>query len=83
MGVTLFRLGDREVGDLFLSDNQAVQEVINPIPPNEVRLNCLAATNNCQVCKLDGKEKLIGCSFPGIACVPTSWRCVERFVTIE
>lgn len=78
MGVTLLRLGDGEGGGLALSDNQTMRQVINPIPPYEVRPNCLEATNNCQVCKLDGKENLIGCSFPGIACAPTSWRCVEQ-----
>lgn len=67
-------------GFIFVQTEDKVEDlpIVNPIPPNEVRASCLSATDQCIVCKLDGEGSLIGCSLPGIACMPTKWRCIEK-----
>ena len=44
-------------------------------PPPEVRAGCLSATDDCRVCRISNDGAVVGCSFPGIACAPTAWRC--------
>jgi len=44
-------------------------------PPREIRDGCVSATDGCRVCTIDDKGELVGCSFPGIACVPAAWQC--------
>lgn len=46
-------------------------------PPQEVRTGCLSATDGCRVCKIGESGELVGCSFPGTACLPVAWQCNE------
>ncbi len=38
--------------------------------------DCREATNGCEVCRIEagGRSQ---CSFPGIACQPSGWRCIK------
>ncbi len=38
--------------------------------------NCTSATDGCRVCKI-AEGRVIGCSFPGIACTRADWQCNE------
>lgn len=64
-------------GIAIKAENHVVNSALIPEIPEQVKRLCLAVTNNCQVCKLDKEEKVIGCSFPGIACSAINWRCVK------
>ena len=46
-------------------------------PPQEIRAGCRSATDGCRVCKLGESGELVGCSFPGLACLPVAWQCNE------
>lgn len=46
-------------------------------PPEEIRAGCSSATDGCRVCKIGESGELMGCSFPGIACLPVPWQCNE------
>jgi hypothetical protein len=38
--------------------------------------NCTSATDGCRVCKV-AEGRVMGCSFPGIACSRGDWQCSE------
>lgn len=44
-------------------------------PPQEIRAG--SATDGCRVCKIGESGDLVGCSFPGIACLLVAWQCNE------
>ena len=46
-------------------------------PPQEIRAGCSSATDGCRVCKIGESGDLVGCSFPGISCLPVAWQCNE------
>ena len=49
-----------------------------PVGTEHSRLgvDCREATNGCEVCRIDAGGRS-SCSLPGIACQPSSWRCIK------
>lgn len=69
---------DERLAALALAGALAPLQAHDPEPPREIRGGCQSATDGCRVCKLDTAGGVVGCSFPGIACLPAEWRCNDR-----
>jgi hypothetical protein len=40
----------------------------------QLEKNCTSATDGCRVCEI-AEGRVLGCSFPGIACTRGDWQC--------
>lgn len=71
------KLSELRAGDISMRDFASMAVIcllIYPLLPLEK--NCTSASDGCRVCKI-AEGRVIGCSFPGIACTRGDWQCNE------